>query len=143
MISLVSARIIQSQTLDTYPLSTRRRLSEIPIFFSVLLVIATWKRKGWLLKTWLAITSICAFSDLRSVLFDLMVGSVDIGLAFAVISLVGNLGCLVIVFYFERHVAEEKARIFQQTWITTEETRKNAGYESDIDDMEDAEEVQV
>ena len=72
-----------------------------------------------------------------------MVGSVDIGLAFALISLIGNLGCLIIVFYFERHVAEEKARIFQQTWITTEETRKNAGYESDIDDMEDAEEVQV
>ena len=72
-----------------------------------------------------------------------MVGSVDIGLSFALISLIGNLGCLIIVFYFERHVAEEKARIFQQTWITTEETRKNAGYESDIDDMEDAEEVQV
>jgi len=113
------------------------------VLIDVLLVIATWKRKGWLLKTWLAITSICAFSDLRSVLFDLMVGSVDIGLSFALISLIGNLGCLIIVFYYERHVAEEKARIFQQTWITTEETRKNAGYESDIDDMEDAEEVQV
>ena len=72
-----------------------------------------------------------------------MVGSIDIGLAFALISLIGNMGCLVIVFYFERHVAEEKARIFQQTWITTEETRKNAGFESDIDDMDEAEEVQV
>ena len=108
----------------------------------VLLLIATWKRKSWLLKTWMAITSVCTFSDLRSVLFDLMVGSIDIGLAFAVISLIGNLGCLATVFYFERHLVEEKARVFQQTWITTDETRKNGGFESDAD-TEDAEEIQV
>ena len=72
-----------------------------------------------------------------------MVGSVDIGLAFALISLLGNVGCLLAVFYFERHLAEEKTRIFQQTWITTEETRKNAGYDTDVEDIEDAEEVQV
>ena len=114
------------------------------IFFyiPVLLLIATWKRKSWLLKTWMAITSVCTFSDLRSVLFDLMVGSIDIGLAFAVISLIGNLGCLATVFYFERHLVEEKARVFQQTWITTDETRKNGGFESDAD-TEDAEEIQV
>ena len=111
-------------------------------YVPVLLLIATWKRKSWLLKTWMAITSVCTFSDLRSVLFDLMVGSIDIGLAFAVISLVGNLGCLVTVFYFERHLVEEKARVFQQTWITTDETRKNGGFESDAD-TEDAEEIQV
>ena len=40
---------------------------------TVILIIAAWTRKSWLLKTWMAITSICAFSDLRSVLFDLMV----------------------------------------------------------------------
>lgn len=51
--------------------------------------------------------------------------------------------CLLIIFYFERHLAEEKSRLLQQTWITTEETRKNAGFESDIDDTEDAEEIQV
>lgn len=113
------------------------------VFVAAILVIATWKRKSWLLKTWMAITSICTFSDLRSVLFDLMVGSIDVGLAFSLISLVGNLASLVTVFYFERFLAEEKARIFQQTWITTDETRKNAGYQSDIEDMEDAEEVQV
>ena len=112
-------------------------------FVAAILVIATWKRKSWLLKTWMAITSICTFSDLRSVLFDLMVGSIDVGLAFSLISLVGNLASLVTVFYFERFLTEEKARIFQQTWITSDETRKNAGYQSDIEDMEDAEEVQV
>ena len=90
----------------------------------------------------MAITSVCTFSDLRSVLFDLMVGSIDIGLAFAVTSLIGNLGCLATVFYFERHLVEEKARVFQQTWITTDETRKNGGFESDAD-TEDAEEIQV
>ena len=111
-------------------------------YVPVLLLIATWKRKSWLLKTWMAITSVCTFSDLRSVLFDLMVGSIDIGLAFAVISLIGNLGCLATVFYFERHLVEEKARVFQQTWITTDETRKNGGFESDAD-TEDAEEIQV
>ena len=111
-------------------------------YIPVLLLIATWKRKSWLLKTWMAITSVCTFSDLRSVLFDLMVGSIDIGLAFAVISLIGNLGCLATVFYFERHLVEEKARVFQQTWITTDETRKNGGFESDAD-TEDAEEIQV
>lgn len=72
-----------------------------------------------------------------------MVGSIDVGLAFSLISLLGNVGCLITVYYFERHLAEEKAKLFQQTWITTEETRKNAGYQSDIEDMEDAEEVQV
>ena len=112
-------------------------------FVAAILVIDTWKRKSWLLKTWMAITSICTFSDLRSVLFDLMVGSIDVGLAFSLISLVGNLASLVTVFYFERFLTEEKARIFQQTWITSDETRKNAGYQSDIEDMEDAEEVQV
>lgn len=71
-----------------------------------------------------------------------MVGSIDIGLAFAVLSLMGNLACLVAVFYFEKHLAEEKDRLFQQTWITTDEARKNSGYESDID-TEDADEVQV
>jgi hypothetical protein len=90
----------------------------------------------------MAITCVCTFSDLRSVLFDLMVGSIDIGLAFAVLSLMGNLACLVAVFYFEKHLAEEKDRLFQQTWITTDEARKNSGYESDID-TEDADEVQV
>ena len=90
----------------------------------------------------MAITCVCTFSDLRSVLFDLMVGSIDIGLGFSVISLAGNLACLVTVFYFERHLIQEKSRVFQQTWITTEETRKNGGYESDAD-TEDAEEIQV
>ena len=114
-----------------------------PYVFRVILVIAAWTRKSWLLKTWMAVTSICAFSDLRSVLFDLMVGSIDVGLTFSLISLLANIACLLIIFYFERHLAEEKARILQQTWITTEETRKNAGFESDVEDTEDAEEVQV
>ena len=90
----------------------------------------------------MAITSVCTFSDLRSVLFDLMVGSIDIGLGFALISLLGNIASIVIVFYFERHLAEEKAKIFQQTWITTDETMKNGGFESDAE-TEDADEVQV
>ena len=72
-----------------------------------------------------------------------MVGSIDIGLAFSIISLMANIACLLIVFYFERHLLEERTRILQQTWITTDETRKNAGFESDIDDTEEAEEVQV
>ena len=113
------------------------------VCFSVMLVLATWKRKGWLLKTWMAITCICTFSDLRSVLFDLMVGSVDVGLAFALVSLLANIVCLITVFYFERHLAEEKARLYQQTWITTDDSRKNAGFESDVEDLEEADEVQV
>ena len=50
-------------------------LKKVNINFTltVILIIAAWTRKSWLLKTWMAITSICAFSDLRSVLFDLMV----------------------------------------------------------------------
>ena len=76
-------------------------------------------------------------------LFQFQVGSIDVGLAFSLISLLGNFACLLIIFYFERHLAEEKSRLLQQTWITTEETRKNAGFESDIDDTEDAEEIQV
>jgi hypothetical protein len=76
-------------------------------------------------------------------LFQFQVGSIDVGLAFSFISLLANFACLLIIFYFERHLAEEKSRLLQQTWITTEETRKNAGFESDIDDTEDAEEIQV
>ncbi len=112
------------------------------VSFAVLLIIATWKRKSWLLKAWMAITCVCTFSDLRSILFDVMVGSFDVGLAFAIISFAGNVLCLAAVYYFEQHLSEERARLYQQTWITTDETRKNGGYDSDID-TEDADEIQV
>ena len=73
--SLSSSSFVSSGTSPnrSYRDNITARKSNINSTLTVILIIAAWTRKSWLLKTWMAITSICAFSDLRSVLFDLMV----------------------------------------------------------------------
>ena len=83
------------------------------VFFAVILVTATWLQNLICLRVWLVFTAIALISDVKSVIFDVVVGSFDFGLAAAVASTVVNSVTLVSVQAYSKNlkvVAKDRYR---------------------------------
>ena len=72
----------------------------------MVLVTAAWLQNLICLRLWLVFTSIALISDVKSVIFDVVVGSFDFGLAAAVASTVVNSVTLVSVQAYSKNLKD-------------------------------------